>query len=610
MEERIENITIQTKDEADKDIERTVPQTAAREEETHQHDLSNLVEESLRSVQEGEVVQGRIIKITKEHVVVDVGYKSEGQIPIGEFLNEKGEVTAQEGEFVDVLLERWENEDGEILLSKEKAAKIKVWDEVRKAYNDTLSMLGKIVARVKGGYTVDIGVNAFLPGSQVDLRPVRDMDALVGQTMEFRILKYNKKRSNVVVSRRVLLEERRESQRSKTLKKIQELDVLPGVVKNITDYGAFIDLGGLDGLLHITDMSWGRVTHPSQILNVGDKIGVKVLHFDSETQRVSLGLKQLVQDPWLKAPENYPVGTKVHGKVVSLTDYGAFVEVEEGIEGLIHLSEMSWTKKMRHPSQVVSVGEDVEAVVLDINPEARRISLGLKQVEPNPWEVIGQKYPVGTIIEGKIKNITDFGVFIGIDEGIDGLVHISDLSWTKRVKHPSELFRKGQEVQAKVLKIDRENERFSLSIKHVTPDPWEEIPKKYKPKSKVTGTVTNVTDFGIFVEVEEGIEGLVHVSEISNEKIKTPVGQFQVGQVIEAQVVSVNKKERKIALSMKRIDDDEDKVLVREYLSGGQSPFSRLGEILKENLENKAREKEEKAQANGDHQNSNEEPVQ
>jgi small subunit ribosomal protein S1 len=609
MEERVENITMQTQDDADKGGDKAATsQPAGGEEEVHQPDLNNLVEESLRSIQEGEVVQGRIIKITKEHVVVDVGYKSEGQIPIGEFLNEKGEVTTKEGDVVDVLLERWENEDGEILLSKEKAAKIKVWDEVRRAHNDNLSMPGKILDRVKGGYTVDIGVNAFLPGSQVDLRPVRDMDALVGQTMEFRILKYNKKRSNVVVSRRVLLEERRESQRSKTLKKIQELEVLPGVVKNITDYGAFIDLGGLDGLLHVTDISWGRVTHPSQILNMGDKINVKILHFDPETQRVSLGLKQLVQDPWLEAPKKYPVGTKVRGKVVSLTDYGAFIEVEEGIEGLIHLSEMSWTKKMRHPSQVVSVGDEVEAVVLDINPEARRISLGLKQVEPNPWEVIGQKYPVGTIIEGKIKNITDFGIFIGIDEGIDGLVHISDLSWTKRVKHPSELFKKGQEVQAKVLKIDRENERFSLSIKHVTPDPWEEIPKKYKPKSKVTGTITNVTDFGIFVEIEEGIEGLVHVSEISNEKIKTPVGQFQAGQVIEAQVVNVNKKERKIALSMKRIDEDEDKVLVREYLTGGQSPFSRLGEILKENLENKVREKEEKAQENSSQQDSNREP--
>jgi small subunit ribosomal protein S1 len=596
MEERVENITTQNQEGADKGAGQDSPvQEAAREEDAaHQPDLTNMVEESLRSIQEGEVVQGRIIKITKEHVVVDVGYKSEGQIPIGEFLNEKGEVTAKEGDVVDVLLERWENEDGEILLSKEKAAKIKIWDDVRKAYNENLSMTGKIVARVKGGYTVDIGVNAFLPGSQVDLRPVRDMDALVGQTMDFRILKYNKKRSNVVVSRRVLLEERRESQRSSTLKKIQETEVLPGVVKNITDYGAFIDLGGLDGLLHITDMSWGRVTHPSQVLSVGDKINVKILHFDANTQRVSLGLKQLVPDPWLEAPKKYAVGNRVTGKVVSLTDYGAFVELEEGIEGLIHLSEMSWTKKMRHPSQMVSVGDEVEAVVLDINPEARRISLGLKQVEPNPWDVIGQKYPVGTVIEGKIKNITDFGVFIGIDEGIDGLVHISDLSWTKRVKHPSELFKKGQEVQAKVLKIDRENERFSLSIKHVTPDPWEEIPRKYKPKSKVTGTITNVTDFGIFVEIEEGIEGLVHVSEISNEKIKTPVGQFQVGQVIEAQVLNVNKKERKIALSMKRIDEDEDKVLVREYLNSSQSPFSRLGEMLKENFENKAQEKQEK----------------
>ncbi len=545
-------------------------------------DMKELYEESLKSLQEGEVISGSIIQVTKDFVVVDVGYKSEGQIPISEFLDERGQVDAQIGDTIDVLLEKREDEDGEIQLSKEKAAKIKVWDEIRRKFNEEEVISGVITARVKGGYTVDIGVPAFLPGSQVDLRPVKDMDALVGKTFEFKILKYNKKRSNVVISRRVILEDKRRKSREETLKKIREQDVLPGVVKNITDYGAFIDLGGLDGLLHITDMSWGRVKHPSEILKIGDEITVKILNFDPETERVSLGLKQLQQDPWTTAAENYKPGTRVSGKVVSLTDYGAFVEVEEGIEGLIHLSEMSWTKKIRHPSMVVNVGDEVEAMVLDIDPNNRRISLGLKQVEPNPWDVIGEKYPVGTIIEGKIKNITDFGVFIGIDEGIDGLVHISDLSWTKRVKHPSELFKKGQEVQAKVLKIDRENERFSLSIKHVTPDPWEEIPKNYRVGGKVTGTVTNVTDFGVFVEIEEGIEGLIHVSEISAEKVKTPVGQFNPGDLITAKVVNVNKKERKIGLSLRRMDEDSDRTTIRDYLSSSSSSFPNLGDLLGE----------------------------
>ena len=548
-------------------------------------DMKELYEESLRSLQEGEVIVGTVIQVTKDFVVVDVGYKSEGQISISEFLDEQGEVQAAVGDTIDVLLERREDEDGEILLSKEKAAKIKVWDDIRRAYNEGEMIKGTVTARVKGGFTVDIGVPAFLPGSQVDLRPVKDMDSLVNKTFEFQILKYNKKRSNVVISRRAILEEHRQKARELTLKRIQEQDVLDGVVKNITDYGAFIDLGGLDGLLHITDMSWGRVKHPSELIKIGDEVKVKVLNFDAGTERVSLGMKQLQPDPWTTAAEKYPPSARIHGRVVSLTDYGAFVEVEEGIEGLIHLSEMSWTKKIRHPSMVVNVGDEVEAMVLDIDPGNRRISLGLKQVEPNPWDVIGEKYPVGTIIEGKIKNITDFGVFIGIDEGIDGLVHISDLSWTKRVKHPSELFKKGQEVQAKVLKIDRENERFSLSIKHVTPDPWEEIPRKYKVGSRITGTITNVTDFGIFVEVEPGIEGLIHVSEISAEKIKTPVGQFNVGDVVTAKVVNVNRKERKIGLSLRRLEEESDKATIRDYLSSSSTSFPNLGDLLKESQE-------------------------
>jgi len=581
------------------------------DEELMNVDLNELVEASLRGVQPGEVVQGTIVKISDEYVIVDVGYKSEGQISIGEFLNSKGELTVAEGDSVDVFLESLETEDGEIVLSKEKAAKMKVWDEIRKAYKDTLPIKGKIVSRVKGGYTVDIGVPAFLPGSQVDLRPVRDTNALLNQEFEFRVLKYNKRRGNVVVSRRSLLEEIRQEQRTGTLQKLEETDVMSGIVKNITDFGAFIDLGGLDGLLHITDMSWGKVNHPSEVLNIGDEITVKVLNYDPDKERVSLGLKQLTPDPWINAADKYPVGTRVKGKVVSLTDYGAFVELEPGIEGLIHLSEMSWTRKIHHPSQVLGVGAEVDAVVLDINVETKRVSLGLKQVEPNPWETIGEKYPVGTIIEGRIKNITDFGVFIGIDEGIDGLVHVSDLSWTQRVKHPSELFKKGQEVQAKVLKIDKENERFSLSIKDATPDPWEQVAMKYPAGSKVSGKITNVTDFGVFVEIEDGVEGLVHVSEISNERIKTPVGQFETGATIDAIIVSINKEEHKVSLSIKRLEEDADKALMREYM-GGQTPFSSLGELLKENLENKAQEMESAAAENAadesDADESDEEP--
>ena len=433
-----------------------------------------------------------------------------------------GKVQAGIGDEIDVLLEFHDDDDGTIHLSKEKAAKIKVWDDISRIYSDDGMIEGKIIAKVKGGLAVDIGVQAFLPGSQVDLRPVRNLESLIGHTFPFKVLKYNKKRRNVVLSRRALLEKEREQMKSYTLATLEDNKVVDGIVKNITDYGVFVDLGGIDGLLHITDMSWGRVGHPSEMFQIGDKIKVKILSFDRDSERVSLGLKQLVDDPWTKAEEKYPVETKVRGKVVSLTDYGAFVEIEEGVEGLIHVSEMSWTKKIRHPSKILSVGDEVEAIVLSINPESKRISLGMKQLESNPWDVIAQKYPVGTTIAGKIKNITDFGIFIGIDEGIDGLVHISDISWTKRVKHPSEIFRKNQEVQAIVLNIDKDNERFSLGIKQLESDPWESIPQRYPMGSVVSGPITNVTDFGLFVELEEGIEGLVHVSEISKEKIKSP----------------------------------------------------------------------------------------
>lgn len=547
--------------------------------------LEALYEQSLRNIQEGEVIRGRIVQTSDDYVMVDIGYKSEGQIPIREFQDENGDINVAVGDEVDVLLEYHDDEEGTIALSKEKAAKIKVWDDISRIYNDDGIIEGKVTSKVKGGLAVDIGIQAFLPGSQVDLRPVRNLDSLIGHNFPFKILKYNKKRRNVVLSRRVILEQERESMKSETLAGLEDGKVVEGVVKNITDYGVFVDLGGIDGLLHITDMSWGRVGHPSEMCQVGDEIKVKVLHFDRENERVSLGLKQMVPDPWTNAEEKYAPDTHVKGRVVSLTDYGAFVEIEEGIEGLIHVSEMSWTKKVRHPSKIVNVGDEVEAVVLSIDPQNKRISLGLKQLEANPWDIIAEKYPVGTTIAGKIKNITDFGVFIGIDEGIDGLVHISDISWTKRIKHPSEVFKKGQEAQAIVLNIDKDNERFSLGIKQLEPDPWESIPQRYPLGNVVVGPVTNVTDFGLFVELEEGIEGLVHVSEISKEKIKSPVGQFKIGDQVTAKVINISPKDRKIGLSIKKAEEQEEQSSYQDYVNEAKAATSNLGELLKEELE-------------------------
>jgi small subunit ribosomal protein S1 len=552
--------------------------------------VMNLYEESFKRFAEGEVVTGRIISIDKDHVLVDIGYKSEGQIRIHEFKNEEGEITAKLGDSVEVMVEWWDDEEERVVLSKEKAANIKIWDAIKKSYEEDGMVEGVISNRVKGGFSVDIGVQAFLPGSQADLRPIRNLDELVGQTFEFKILKYNRKRSNIVLSRRAILEKERESKRAETLASIHEGQIVEGIVKNITDYGVFIDLGGVDGLLHITDISWGRVKHPSELFAVGDTIRVKVLSFDLEKERVSLGMKQLTVDPWSVAAERYPVGARVNGVVVSLTDYGAFIELEEGIEGLIHVSEMSWTRKVRHPSKVVSVAEEVEAVVLDIRPESRRISLGMKQVVPNPWDVIAEKYPVGTTIEGKIKNITDFGLFIGIDEGIDGLVHISDISWIKRIKHPSELYKKGDVIQAIVLDIEKESERFSLGIKQLQDDPWKTVAERYEVGKEITGTITNLTDFGIFIELEEGIEGLVHVSEISKEKIKTPVGQYNIGEVITAKVMNINSDERRIGLSIKRMEMEDEQSLLNDYVNNMGPATSSFGEILRENLQEKLNE--------------------
>ena len=545
-----------------------------------------LYEDSLKRIQEGEVVNGEIVQISKDHVLVDIGYKSEGQIDINEFIDSEGNLTAKVGEKVDVLLERRENADGVITLSKEKAAKIKIWDQIKELYEKNDTIKGTITSRVKGGLSVDVGLQAFLPGSQVDLRPIRDMDSLVGKEHEFKIVKYNKRRGNIVLSRRALLESERIAFREKTLQLLEEGAVMEGMVKNITDYGLFIDLGGIDGLVHITDMSWGRVGHPSEIYQFGDKTKVKVLSFDKEKERVSLGIKQLTPDPWTETEEKYPVGTRINGRIVSLTDYGAFVEVEQGVEGLIHVSEISWTRKIKHPSQILSVGDIVDVVVLNIDVSKKRISLGMKQIDPNPWDVIEEKYPVGTTLEGKIKNITDFGVFIGIDEGIDGLVHISDISWTKRIKHPAEIYKKGQEVQAVVLNIDKNSERFSLGIKQITSDPWDEIPEKYKLGTRVTGTVTNVTDFGIFVELEEGIEGLIHVSELPKDKVDPPLSRFQVDDVIQAKVVNVSSKDKKIGLSIRQLDEESEQDILKTYLNNNEGAKSNLGELFREKMIN------------------------
>ncbi len=587
-----QNETASAKDETaiQNDDQGMMPKNDDTAEEMDADNFMQMYEESLKSIQEGEVVPGEIVQVDKEYVLVDIGYKSEGQISIHEFLDEQGQVSAKVGDKVEVLLERREDDEGVIRLSKEKAAKIKIWDQIKEIYESNGTVTGKIVSRVKGGLSVDIGLQAFLPGSQVDLRPIRDMDSLVGTEHEFKIVKYNKRRGNIVLSRRAILEAERATLKEETLRIIAEGVVLKGVVKNITDYGLFIDLGGIDGLVHITDMSWGRVGHPSEMHRVGDEIEIKVLSFDPERERVSLGIKQLTPDPWSRVVENYPIGEKIAGRVVSLTDYGAFVEVEQGVEGLIHVSEMSWTRKIRHPSQILSVGDTVDAVVLNMDVSRKRISLGMKQVEPNPWDVIEEKYPVGTTIEGKIKNITDFGTFIGIDEGIDGLVHISDMSWIKRIKHPSEMYKKGQELRAVVLNIDKENERFSLGIKQLTPDPWDEIPVKYKPGTRVTGTVTNITDFGLFIELEEGIEGLVHVSEISGDKRGNPLSRFQLDDVIQTKVINVSRREKKIGLSIRKLEQTSEKEVFKSYVNNRKEATSNLGDLLREEMINLERQ--------------------
>ncbi|MDF1551636.1 MAG: 30S ribosomal protein S1 [Deferrisomatales bacterium] len=530
-------------------------QTTHSEEEL---DFGALLDESTFGPKQGEVAMGRIIKVSSDFAVVDIGYKSEGMVNLNEFRGPDGKkLEVAVGDQVEVLVERLEDDDGMVVLSKDKADKIRVWDVISEAAEKDEPVDGKIVARIKGGLSVDIGVRAFLPGSQVALRPVRQLEKLIGETYQFKIIKFNRRRGNIVLSRRVLLEKERESQRKDILKKLEEGAVLLGVVKNVTDYGAFIDLGGIDGLLHVTDMSWGRVNHPSEMFDIGEEVTVKVLSFDPERERVSLGLKQLQPDPWTTAEDTYPIGSKVMGKVVSITDYGAFVELERGIEGLVHISEMSWTKRVNHPSEKVAIGEQVEVMILNLDTNRKRISLGIKQCQANPWDMLEGRYPPGAVVRGTIRNITDFGVFLGVEEGIDGLIHVSDLSWTKRVTHPATLYTVGDEVEAVVLSIDKENERFSLGVKQLHPDPWAGIHTRYRVGSIVTGKATNLTEFGIFVELEPGIEGLVHISEVSSDKVEDLSKVIAVGQEVQAEVLNIDQEERKISLSMKAIEDAE-----------------------------------------------------
>ncbi len=560
-----------------------------RRDETE--DFQTLYEESLRTLEEGQIVKGTVIDITSDHVTIDVGYKCEGHIPIQEFLKKDKKVDVKIGDRIDVLLERKESEEGLLILSKEKADKVNVWRDISRSCREGEVIEGEILSKVKGGLSVGIGgIFAFLPGSQIDLKPIRSLDSLIGKRFKFKVIKFNRKRNNIVLSRRILLEEERKLLREGTLKNIQEGAVVEGTVKSLTEYGAFIDLGGMDGLLHITDIAWGRIGHPSEKLSVGERIKVKILHFDREKEKVSLGLKQALPDPWDSVPARYLGGSRIKGKVVNVTDYGVFVELEEGVEGLVHISELTWSKKMKHPSKIVRIGDIVEVVVLDCDPGKRRISLGMKQIEANPWKLIEKKYPVGTKVIGRVKTITDFGIFIGFEEGVDGLVHVSEMSWTKKIKHPNELYKKGQEVEAVVLNIDTKNERFSLGIKQLIPDPWKELARRYRKGEVVTGKITNLTDFGAFVELEEGIEGLVHVSEISREKVERPSDVLKVGDKVSAVVLHIEPNERRIGLSIKGLKEKTEKADVEKYMSNQGSSYDNLGSLIQEEIERRGGE--------------------
>ena len=548
---------------------------------TSVNDMQKLYDQTFQGIDEGSIITGMVVAIRPDCVLVDVGYKSEGSLPISEFSSRELQ-NLKIGDSIAVYIQEREDSDGNISLSKEKADRRKIWERIELLHKEGKSIDGKITGKVKGGLSVDIGVKAFLPGSQIDVRPIKDLDRLVGQTGPLKIIKVDQKRGNIVVSRRALIEEQVEKIRERTLEAMGEGKLIDGFIKNITDYGVFVDLGGVDGLLHITDISWGRIGHPSEVFKVGDKVSVKVLKYDPETGRISLGYKQRTLDPWLTVEERYSIGSKVQGKIVSLTDYGAFVLIEDGVEGLIHVSDMSWAGDIKHPSKVVSAGDMVNAVVLNIDKQNKKISLGLKQTETNPWNLVEGKYAPGTIVEGKVRNLTEFGAFVGLEDGIDGLIHISDMSWLKHIKHPSEVVKKGQKVQAVVVKVDKEKQRISLSLKQATQDPWlKEIPEKFAVGSAVNCKIVKMADFGIFVELSEGVEGLIHVSESGVEPPVRAEDVMKIGDEVWARVTKIDTVDKKIALSIKEYKKDLDRAEIAEYMDNQAKGGNTLGEVAR-----------------------------
>jgi small subunit ribosomal protein S1 len=579
-------------------------QTLSSAGQSEQGSFAALFEQSLKGGdfgKEGEIVQGTVVAVHRDAVIIDIGGKSEGMIALSEFLDATGQLTVKPGDKIEVYVESRENDDGLVTLSKEKADKAKVWQELVKAYKNDELIEGTITQRVKGGLSVTIrgGVKAFLPGSQVDLRPIRNLDKLIGQTFQFKFLKFNERRGNIVLSRRVLLEKERDEQKTKTLETLEEGKVVRGVIKNITEYGAFVDLGGIDGLLHITDMSWGRVTHPEEMFKVGDEVTVKVLKYNAETERVSLGLKQTQEDPWTHAEEAYPPGKRVRGKVMSITDYGAFVELEPGIEGLIHVSEMSWTKKVKHPSKLLEMNQEIECQVLEVDSKAKRISLGLKQLEPDPWTLFTEKYKPGDKVAGKVRSITDYGVFIGIEEGVDGMVHKSDLSWTAKVNNPSDLFHKGDECEAIILSINHDEKKVSLGVKQLWDDPWPNIFNELPPGKVVTARVISIADYGVFVRVRDGIEGLIQQSDLATEADGTPK-TFKIGDEVTAEIANVDSQDRRLTLSMRigetpaQAPKPERKSVAPKKSEEASRAAGTIGELIKQKLGAAAAPKQEK----------------
>ncbi len=546
--------------------------------------FEELLAGEIKTISRGEVFTGKVLRIGPEWVIIDIGYKSEGIAPISEFRGPDGEIKVKPGDEVEILIENTRTPDGMVQVSYRKLQHRKAWEKIEEAAEKGKALEAYVLERIKGGFAVDIdGVRAFLPYSQAFLKPPKNPEELVGTTIRVEVINFNRKKNNVVVSHRNVLEKELEAKKRALLESLEEGQVREGTVKSITDYGVFVDLGGVDGLLHVSDITWGRVKHPSNYFKVGDRIKVKVIKYDRENQKIALGVKQLTPDPWETAKEKYPEGARVQGRVVSLTNFGAFVELEPGVEGLIHISELSWTKRIKHPRDVLNVGEQVEVVVLGVDEENRRISLSLKQVEPNPWDILTEQFSEGMVIEAPVKTVTDFGVFVEVMEGIDGFIHVSDLSWG-RIKHPADLYQPGDTVRAVILKIDREKERLALGVKQLTPDPWESVPGRYPIGSVVTGKVSNVKDFGVFVEIEEGVEGLIHVSEISDKKIKSPEGMFEIGQEIKAKVIKVDPQNRRIGLSIKKLKEDEEKKQFTEFSKDQKGGSITLGAILKESL--------------------------